>query len=267
MAILGVPEEEFKYYLAEFKKARYFAAVKAGGECLDSGLAKSLAMLHSLGLLPIVVHGGGMQIDGALKQRGIEPVKIKGKRVTDEKTLEVVVSTLKTVNRDFAAEINRIRDCAKGLNGVFYVDRIDPVYGYVGNVTGMDRPAIDKCLDKGLIPVISSLGVDSQGQDFNLNADSAYRFLVSGLKPKKVIFLASNVDGVYRGEEFVFEISSDGLQELIDAGFVTGGMELKSKEAKALAELGFDVQITTPENLIIELFSRKGHGTYVRGKR
>lgn len=264
MAILGIPQEEFEYYLGEFKKARYFAAIKAGGECLDSDLAKSLAMLHDSGLLPILVHGGGKQIDEALKKRGKVSKKIEGKRVTDEETLDVVVSTLNSVNENFVSEINRTRYCAKGFNGVFCVDGVDPVYGYVGNVVGMDRSAIDGCLDERLIPVASSLGVDNQGKWFNPNADSSYGVLVSELRPVKVIFLTP-VDGVYSypGEELVSEISSEELPEFIDSQFITGGMRLKLREAKVLVDLGCDVQITNPRNLIKELFSKKGHGTYI----
>jgi len=260
MTILGVAKEEFEYYLDEFKKARYFAAIKAGGECLNSDLAKSLTILHGFGLLPVLVHGGGKQIDNALEERGIVSKKIDGKRITDKETLDVVVSTLKTVNENFVSEINNY---AKGFNCVFYVDGIDPVYRYVGNVIDINKSAIDKCLDEKLIPVISSLAVDNQGGYFNPNADSAYMFLVSKLKPMKVIFLTS-IDGVYKGEELVSEINSRELQKFIDSPFITGGMKLKLKEAKSLVDLGYDVQITNPKNLLKELFSKKGHGTYIQ---
>lgn len=255
--------EEFEHYLSEFNKAEYFATIKAGGECLNSDLIQALIELYDVDLIPILVHGGGKQIDIKLKEKGITPKKIDGIRVTDEETLDVVVSTLKAVNEKLVSEINRMRQnqCARGLNDFFYVDGTD-TYGYVGNVIGINKSTVDECLDEKLIPVVSSLGIDSQGRYFNPNADSAYKFLVSELKPKKVIFLTS-VGGVYEREKLICEMSSEELQRFIDSRYVNEGMRVKLKEVKKLVDLGYDVQITNPENLIEELFSKKGQGTYI----
>ena len=259
---LGISKREFQHYLAEFRKAKYFAAIKVGGESLDSDLAEALVTLHSLDLLPIVVHGAGRQIDQVAEERGMTSKKIDGKRITDKKTLDIVIQTLQTVNQAFVSEVNKTRHCAEGLNGIFYVDGIDPVYEHVGNVIGMDRDKIDDCLKRKLIPIISSYGIDPEGNCSNPNADSGFRYLVSVFRPDKVLFLTS-VGGVYRSKELISEMRKQELDEFIESSFVGKGMKHKLKEARRLLNLGFDVQITSPEHLIKELFSKKGYGTYL----
>lgn len=256
----GISEKEFEHYLAEFRKAKYFAAIKAGGECLNSDLIEALTILHGLDLLPIVVHGAGKQIDQALKEKGIKTRKIGGLRVTDKETLDIVVSTLQTVNEAFVSELNKIAHYAKGFNGIFYVDGIDPVYGHVGNVKAIDREKIDDCIRRKLIPIISSYGFDPKGQYSNPNADSGFRYLVSEFRPDKVLFLTS-IGGVYREDEFISEMGKEELDEFIESRFVGKGMKPKLEEIRKLLDLGFDVQIT--DNLIKELFSEKGCGTYL----
>ncbi len=253
---------EYEKYLTKFEEAKYFAAIKVGGECLDDSLAHSLRILYGLGLYPIVIHGGGRQIDEALEAKGITSKKINGKRVTDKGILEVVVETLTRVNREFGSKVNELGTCADMLNGVFYVDGLDPVYGYVGNVIKINKEEIDNCIGKKLMAIISSIGVNGDGQYQNLNADSAYKFLVSELRPVKVIILTSK-GGVYRNTELIPEMKREELDSFLKSSYVYGGMKLKLEEARELVNRGFDVQITSPEHLIEELFSDKGYGTYL----
>jgi len=182
--------------------------------------------------------------------------------VTDNRTLDIVVETLTRINREFGSKVNRLGNCAGMLNGVFYVDGPDPVYGYVGNVLGMDKEKIDDCIGKRLITIISCIGVDGGGQYQNLNADSAYKFLVSELRPVKVIILTSK-GGVYRNTELIPEMRKEELDRFLKSSYVDGGMKLKLEEAGEIVIGGFDVQITSPEHLIEELFSDKGYGTYL----
>ena len=263
--LLEIPKEEYEKYLTRFKRTKYFLAIKAGGECLNDSLAQSLRILYCLGLYPIVVHGGQRQIDGALESKGITSKKLNGKRVTDKKTLDVVVEALTNVNREFVSKVNQLGDYAIMLNGIFYVDgQLDPIYGYVGNVIGIDRKKIDYYIEKR-VTIISPLGVDGREQYFNLNADSAYRFLVSELKPNKVIILTSK-GGVYRNTELIPAMRIEELDKFLKSNHVDGGMKFKLDEARKLVIDGFDVQITDPEHLIEELFSDKGYGTYLHRK-
>lgn len=143
---------------------------------------------------------------------------------------------------------------------MFYVDGKDPVYYYVGNVIGMAKEKIDECLCNNHIPIISSLGIDTNGQRYNPNADSAFRFLVKNLRPHKVLILTPD-GGVYEKNKLISTINNKQLKKLMCD--VTGGMKIKMKEVESLVADGFDVQITSPKSLIKELFSDRGHGTYV----
>lgn len=262
---LGIPKKEFDYFMSQYHGAEYFAAIKAGGECLTPSLFDALKGLYESSLLPLLVHGGGSQIDLALKEKGIISEKIDCMRVTDQKTLEVVVSTLTDVNTKLVSEMNERKVSAKGLNGIFYVDKPHETYGFTGNITGMNHKAVDHCVRARHIPIISSLGKDQAGQDYNSNADSAFKYLVSQLNPKKVIFLTPT-GGVFKEEKLISYMRRKELKDFIASDFVNGGMKLKLQEAEALISLGHDVQITSPENLIKELFSETGCGTYLCNK-
>jgi len=262
LSAYGIPEMESSRYLKEFRNAKYFAAVKGGGDCLDSFLADSFRTLYELELLPIVVHGSGPQIDGALEKKGIKTVKINGKRVTDERARNVVIETIIKVNQDFISEINSNGEYAEGLNGVFHVDGTDPVYGYVGNVIGMDREAVEACLGRKHMPVLSSYGVDAKGILYNPNADSSYRFMVSQFRPDKCIIL-SNIGGYFTEGKLVRDIMNQELEGILASGNAGGGMQVKLAEAKVLSDMGFSVQIASQKDLIAELFSDKGSGTFI----
>jgi acetylglutamate kinase len=182
--------------------------------------------------------------------------------VTDEQTRDVVIETIKKVNQDFISEINGNGECAEGLNGVFRVDGPDPVYGFVGNVIGMDRETVEACLGRKRIPVLSSYGVDDNGILYNPNADSSYRFMVSQFRPDKCIIL-SKVGGYFKDGKIAPDIINDELGRILACGDVDGGMLPKLAEAKALSDMGFSVQIASPKDLIPELFSDKGSGTFI----
>ncbi len=144
----------------------YFAAIKAGGECLNDEFAYSLRKLHEKNIYPVVVHGGGPQIDKALQEAGIETRKIEGKRVTDRRALGVVVKTLKKVNQEFLGKLNDEKIYAIGLHDIFHVENnIDPVYEYVADrITTINFERIDQCLKNKYIPLISCLGISDSEQ-------------------------------------------------------------------------------------------------------
>ncbi len=260
----GIPEKEFMHYMERFSEAAYFAVIKAGGECLNDYLLDALRGLHGLELYPILVHGGGKQIDDAMDAEGVEKKKINGKRVTDERTMKIVGRVLEEVNSELVCRINQGAPRAESLNHVFYVDGKGPVYGYVGNIAGMNKGRIDLCLSRKHIPVISSLGIGPEGKRYNPNADSAFRFLVESLKPEKAVSLTP-AGGVIKEGEVISEMNHEGLIEFLDSGHVGGGMRPKLEEITELVKKGFDVQITSSEHLMIELFSERGLGTYIKG--
>jgi acetylglutamate kinase len=195
---------------------------------------------------------------------GIDIEKKDGMRVTNKETIIIADRVLTEVNKDLGFRINRGGYCARCLNKVFYVDGEDSKYGYVGNITGMDKERIDSCLKDKRIPVISSLGIGPEGKTYNPNADSAFRFLVESLKPYRAVSLTT-AGGVIKEGKVISEMDYDGLLEILDSGHVDGGMIPKLQEIAKLVRKGFDVQVTSPEHLMSELFSEKGRGTYIKG--
>lgn len=121
LRVNNIKKKEFESYLTKFKRAdvKYFSAIKVGGGCLTdelvSNVVDSLTELHDLGLYPLVVHGGGKQIDEAMESEGMTSAKIDGKRVTNERTLGVVVETLININTEFVSKLNKFVLRAEGL--------------------------------------------------------------------------------------------------------------------------------------------------------
>lgn len=259
-------KKEFNYYLKKYNLENTLIAIKAGGGCLNESLIKSIKELNDFGLNPILVHGGGNQIDEKLKEKNIEIKKINGKRVTDKKTLEIVKKTMYNVNKNLVQKINEEKQRSKGFNKIFYVKPISKELGFVGEVTGFNKKNIENCLNQKYSPIISSLGIDNKNQTYNINADTAFRYLIENLHPKKVIFLTPT-GGVFKEGKLISSINYSEIDKLIKSKNVTGGMSLKLLEINELSKEGFDIQITSPEFLLEELFSNSGHGTYIKGKK
>ncbi len=264
MDTYGIPETEFINHLEPLIEADYPLVIKSSGKCLDDYLIYALRELYGICVYPVLIHGGQEQIDSAMKAGGIGIKKKDGMRVTDRKTAIIADRVLTEVNKDMVFRINWEGYCARCLNRVFYVDGEDSDYGYVGNIIDMDKWKIDLSLKDKRIPVISSLGIGPEGKTYNPNADSAFRFLVESLKPYRAVSLTTT-GGVIKEGEIVSEMDYDGLLEILDSGHVDGGMIPKLQEIAKLVKQGFDVQVTSPEHLMFELFSEKGRGTYIKG--
>jgi acetylglutamate kinase len=217
-----------------------------------------------------VIHGGGPQIDAELQKAGIEFRKKDGVRVTPPEAIPVIRRVLDQANRELVERIRADGGTAIGLTeGVFTAERHpDPELGCVGVVRGVNLDPLLKAVRKDLIPVISPLGFDETGQAYNVNADTAARALVTALKPKKYILITE--EGGIRGArgEIISTISlANDYDWLVKTGRVYGGMLLKLTEAKTLLEqIGYPlvVEITSPANLLKELFTVRGGGTFIK---
>lgn len=178
---------------------------------------------------PVVVHGGGNEITAWMKQMGKKPQFIQGRRVTDQESLKIVTSVLGgEINKRFVSTFTQSGVQAIGLSGIdlqlFAVEPIHPSLGYVGKVVNVNCLPITWMLKQGWIPVIASLGVDQNGQAFNVNADDAAVALAQAIGAKRVL-LVSDVDGVMDGNGNVFaKIDAKEVQRLIDDGTITAGM-------------------------------------------
>ncbi|HEU4704776.1 MAG TPA: acetylglutamate kinase, partial [Sphingomicrobium sp.] len=174
--------------------------VKLGGAAIDSALDRALAqdvlLLRSVGVRCVLVHGGGPQVDALMRRMGKEPEFRDGLRVTDAETLDIVRMVLAgKVNRDLVATINReaLDDpVAVGVSGedagLLTAVAGDPALGFVGEVAHVRASVLDRLLDEGLAPVVSTIGSDSAGQPHNINADEAAMAIAVAMKAEKIVY-------------------------------------------------------------------------------
>jgi len=267
--------KEIRAYLQRFSEVDQsrFAVIKIGGAILSEQLddtASALAFLHTVGLTPIVLHGGGPQLDLALKARGVTSPKVDGLRVTDPATLDVARDVFIGENIKLVEAVRRQGVEAEGLiAGVIEADYLDKEkFGLVGEPTGIRKGLISSVVRSGAMPILTCLGIAQGGQLLNINGDSATRALVEALQPMKIVFL-TGVGGLLDKHGKVMHsinLASD-FEKLMRASWVEGGMRLKLQEIRRLLEaspLSTSVSITTPAGLIRELFTHGGSGTLVR---
>lgn len=267
--------KEIRSYLQRFSevdRAR-FAVIKVGGAILQRHLeetAAALGFLHTVGLTPVVLHGGGTQLDAELAKRGIATEKREGLRVTTPDVLDVARDVFLEQNIRLVEAIRARGVDAHGLTeGAFHADFVDrDRLGLVGEPHRVRLELIRSIVDSGAIPILTCLGVAPGGQLVNMNADSATRALVHAVQPMKIIFLTEA--GGILGEDGQpiqwINLASD-YDQLISRPWLHSGMRLKLAEIKRLLDdtpLSTSVSITTPSGLVKELFTHGGSGTLVR---
>ena len=267
--------KEIRSYLQRFSEVDQsrFAVIKIGGAILEEALeetASALAFLHTVGLTPIVLHGGGPQLDARLKEAGIETPKIDGKRVTPAAALDIARDVFTGENIKLVEAVRAQGVEAHSVNaGVIEADYLDKdKYGFVGTPVGVREGLIRSIVRSGAIPILTCLGIAPGGQILNVNGDTATRALVAALKPMKIIFL-TNSGGLWdeRGDIIQSINLAEDFDRLIKEDWVEGGMRLKLEEIKMLldeAPRSSSVSITTPSGLVRELFTHGGSGTMVR---
>ncbi len=267
--------KEIRSYLQRFSEVDQsrFAVIKIGGAILREQLeetAGALAFLHTVGLTPIVLHGGGPQLDETLAERGIKTEKIDGLRVTPAGALDAARDVFIGENLRLVDAIRKQGVAAHSLTtGAIEADYLDrDKYGYVGAPTGVRLGLIQSIVNSGAIPILTCLGLAPGGQLVNVNADSATRALVHALQPMKIIFLAGVGGLLDTAGDVIHSINlASDYEELMAQGWVKDGMRLKLGEIKRLlddAPLSSSVSITTPSGLVRELFTHGGSGTLIR---
>jgi acetylglutamate kinase len=267
--------KEIRSYLQRFSEVDQtrFAVIKIGGAILAEQLdetAGALAFLHTVGLTPIVLHGGGPQLDATLAERGIKTEKVDGLRVTSAAALDAardvfIGENIKLVDAVRAQGV-AAHSLASGAIEANYLDR--DTFGFVGEPTNIRLGLIDSIVKSGAIPILTCLGLAPGGQLVNVNADAATRALVHALQPMKIVFLAG-VGGLMDASGKIIHsinLASD-YDELMAQDWIEGGMRLKLQEIKRLlddAPPSSSVSITTPSGLLRELFTHGGSGTLIR---
>jgi acetylglutamate kinase len=264
--------------------------IKYGGHAmvddqLKEDFARDVTLLKFIGLNPVVVHGGGPQINSVLRQMGIQSTFVKGMRLTDTPTMDVVEMVLGgKVNKAIVAQINRQGGKAVGLSGkdggliqakklhiVFQNDEntppeiIDP--GHVGEVTRINPDLINTLTQHGFIPIIAPVGVDESGETYNINADMVACRVAVALAAGRLIYL-TDVDGVLDADgKLISSIDAVTIRQLSEAGIITGGMIPKINYALEALQQGVEkVPIINGKKrhaLLLELFTDRGIGTEV----
>lgn len=268
-------------YIQRFRGA--VVVVKYGGNAMtDPALATTFAedivLLRSVGLKPVVVHGGGPQIGDLLGRLGKETEFVDGLRVTDEETLDVARMVLVgKVGRDIVGAINVHGAYAVGLSGedggLITAAPRDPSLGFVGDVVSVQPGIIERLLAEDMIPVVSTIGSDAAGQAYNINADTVAGALAGALGAEKVVYL-TDVPGLLTDVadpgSIIARADVDDLESLIADGTIGGGMIPKVRACIEAVEAGarsahmLDGRI--PHVLLLELFTDAGIGTMVTAK-
>ncbi|KAA1259608.1 Acetylglutamate kinase [Rubripirellula obstinata] len=258
--------------------------IKLGGSLLEDKMALmhillDVVFMESVGMKPVIVHGGGKAISNALAETGVEAKFIRGRRVTDAATLEVVKRVLAgELNEFLTEEMERLGGRAMNLSphttNVLFGEKLptetDEDLGFVGHVTRVDRSVIEGLHYTDQVPIIPSMCEGEDGQLYNVNADTAAMAVAQSLGAEKLVFL-SDVNGVRRDKDdsksIIDSLSAEEARHLIDEGIIEGGMIPKVEAC--LETLGRGVRKvhiidgSIRHSLLLEIFTTSGVGTEI----
>jgi acetylglutamate kinase len=259
--------------------------IKYGGAAMEAphlteSFAKDVILLRYVGMNPVIVHGGGPQIDALMKRLGKKPQRVAGMRVTDEETMEIVEMVLVgKINPEIVALINHHGGRALGLSGKDASlirarkmthktpggDTVD--IGLVGEVEEINPEPILLLAERGYIPVIAPVGVGAAGETYNINADLVAGEVAAALRAEKLIHL-TDVEGIKgRGGGLISTLSQADARRLVGEGVIEGGMLPKVESAlRALGGGTAKAHILdgrVPHVILLEIFTREGIGTEI----
>lgn len=257
--------------------------IKYGGNAMTNERMQNLVMrdivlLSIVGIKVVLIHGGGPEITGMLKRIGKESRFVNGLRYTDAETAEVVEMVLAgKINKHLVSLIHKNHGRAIGLCGVdggmIRVTKVDngpegPDLGFVGDIQNVDTSPILMAMENGFIPVVATVGVDEEGQVYNINADTAAAAIAGALEAEKLISM-TDIRGVLRDvnddSSLITGIELEQVQDLINEGIISGGMIPKIDSCvyglKAGVREAVIIDGRIEHSLLLELFSDKGIGT------
>ena len=254
--------------------------VKYGGNAmvdddLAARFAEDIVLVQAVGINVVVVHGGGPQIGDLMARLGKVPAFHDGLRVTDAETLDIARMVLVgKVNRDIVSSINRHGPLAVGLSGedagLITAHLRSPELGFVGDVAAVNPAILHRLLAENLIPVLSTIGVDTEGQAYNINADSVAGAVAASLGAEKVIYL-TDVAGLLANlddpDSLITRISAPALRSLIADGTLSGGMIPKVSACLDALDRGVGsahlLDGRVAHVVLLELFTDSGIGTMI----
>ena len=267
-------------YIQRFN--RKIIVIKYGGSAmLDDELMKHViedaVLLKLVGFKPVIVHGGGNEISRWMRKTGLEPQFIDGLRVTDADTLEIAEMVLGKVNSDLVTMAQQLGVRACGISGkdgkLLTVKKAKPDgkdIGYVGEVINVDTKIITDLLDDDFLPIIYPIGMDLNGQSYNINGDHAAAEIAQALKADKLAYLTDTY-GVLEDPDdpksFFSELRIDEAEYLVEKGVISGGMIPKVRNCIHSVRNGVNrVHILNgriPHCVLLEIFTDKGVGTVI----
>lgn len=254
--------------------------VKYGGnamvnEELKNAVMRDIVLLSIVGIKVVLVHGGGPEIDCMLDKMGKESKFINGLRYTDEETAEIVGMVLAgKVNKSLVSLIHHNNGRAIGLCGadggmiqaIKLKGEVD--LGFVGDIQKIDVDPINIAIDNGFIPVIATVGIDEEGQIYNINADTAAAAIAGALKAEKLISMTDIrglLEDVNDEETLITKIKTSEIPKLVEKGIIAGGMIPKIESCASAINDGLKEAVIIDgrikHSILIELFSDKGIGT------
>jgi len=265
-------------YIQRFRGA--VVVVKFGGNAMESAelthqFAADVVLMHQVGMKPVIVHGGGPQINHYLARLGVVSEFVDGQRVTDAETLEIAQMVLVgKVNSDIVSALNVHGPSAVGLSGqdagLIQAEARSPELGFVGDVIGVDPNIVVRLLAMDLIPVISTIGSDPDGQAYNINADAVAGAVAAALDAQKLLFLtdvAGLLSDVDDPASLLPRVPAEIAREMIVSGAISGGMIPKIEGCLRAIDNGVRqvhlVDGRVPHALLLELFTDAGVGTMV----
>ena len=267
-------------YIQRFN--RKIIVVKYGGsamidEALKQGVIEDVVLLKLVGFKPIIVHGGGKEISRWVDKVGMKTRFIDGLRVTDSDTMELAEMVLAKVNKELVSKVQALGVKAAGICGKDggllkakkkLLDGQDR--GFVGDIDKVDVKILKDLLEKDFLPIVFPIGMDNEGNSYNINADEAAAAIATALKAEKLAYL-SDVEGVRKDpqdpESVISELYVNEAEALIEDGTISGGMIPKIENCIDAISRGVSrVHIMDgriPHSLLLEIFTNKGTGTAI----
>jgi len=262
-------------YIREFSGKT--VVVKYGGNAMSDLelFAQDVVLMRLVGMNPVVIHGGGPQITDLMTRLGKESTFVDGLRVTDAETVDIVrMALVGKVNREVVGAINRHGPYAIGLSGedagLVTVRQRDPRLGFVGDVSRINTLILERQIAEEFIPVIATIGVDEDGQAYNVNADTVAGAIAEALVAEKLVYL-TNVPGLYGDlhdeDSLISQITAAELDAMLGNGSLSEGMVPKIASCVSALRHGVGrahlLDGRTPHALLLECFTRQGVGTMV----
>jgi len=265
-------------YIHAFRRKVF--VIKYGGSILDNDVIRhnvleDIVFLSFVGIRTILVHGGGPHISSRMKEAGLKNEFHEGIRITDEKTLQIVIEELTKLNGCIVNELKELKGDVTGLKGnenVIHVKKrkASRDLGFVGTITKIDKMALNSHLKRGHITVVSPMGISVDKQPHNINADEVAAAIANSMRAEKLVLL-TNVQGVMRNPDdpssLISTLTVDEIDNLIKMNVIQSGMIPKVNSCIEALNAGVKkthiVDARIQHALLLEFFTNKGIGTQI----